>query len=130
MPASACFFTSVELIALDLGDQSLAADPERLGELGFVPARLAKALGEHPALDLFEDLVERLVDPHALHVGAHRALLDAGGEELGVEGLEELVRKSAQKALPEMKQAILDGVAEWRHGPLTDDMSLVLVELR
>ena len=29
-----------------------------------------------------------------------------------------------------MKQAILDGVAEWRHGPLTDDMSLVLVELR
>ncbi len=51
-------------------------------------------------------------------------------EMLGVEGLEELVRMSAQKALPEMKQAILDGVAEWRHGPLTDDMSLVLVELR
>jgi PAS domain S-box-containing protein len=51
-------------------------------------------------------------------------------EMLGVEGLEDLVRKSAQKALPEMKQAILDGVAEWRQGPLTDDMSLVLVELR
>jgi len=44
--------------------------------------------------------------------------------------LEELVRKSAHKALPEMKQAILDGIARWRHGPLTDDMSLVLVELR
>jgi len=28
------------------------------------------------------------------------------------------------------RPAILDGVAEWRHGPLTDDMSLVLVELR
>lgn len=51
-------------------------------------------------------------------------------EMLGVEGLQELVRKSAQKDLPEMKRAILDGVAEWRHGPLTDDMSLVLVELR
>jgi phosphoserine phosphatase RsbU/P len=51
-------------------------------------------------------------------------------EMLGVEGLQELVHKSAQKDLPEMKQAILDGVAEWRHGPLTDDMSLVLVELR
>lgn len=49
---------------------------------------------------------------------------------LGVDGLEKLVRKSAQKTLPEMKQAILAGVAEWRHGPLTDDMSLVLVELR
>jgi len=51
-------------------------------------------------------------------------------EMLGIEGLEELVRKSAQKTIPDMKQAILDGVAEWRHGPLTDDMSLVLVELR
>jgi len=51
-------------------------------------------------------------------------------EMLGVEGLEELVRESAQKTLPEMKQAILDGVTKWRHGPLTDDMSLVLVELR
>jgi len=51
-------------------------------------------------------------------------------EMLGVECLEELVRKSAQKTLPDMKQAILDGVAEWRHGPLTDDMSLVLVERR
>jgi len=51
-------------------------------------------------------------------------------EMLGVEGLEQLVRKSAQKTLPAMKQAILDGIAEWRHGPLTDDMSLVLVELR
>jgi len=29
-----------------------------------------------------------------------------------------------------MKQLILDGVAAWRHGPLTDDMSLVLLELR
>lgn len=49
---------------------------------------------------------------------------------LGVEGLQELVRKSAQKDLPEMEQAILDGVAECRRGPLTDDMSLVPVELR
>lgn len=39
-------------------------------------------------------------------------------EMLGVEGLEDLVRKSAKKTLPEMKQAILDGVAAWRHGPL------------
>src|SRR5262249_4626917 len=51
-------------------------------------------------------------------------------EMLGVEGLEDVVRKAAHKTLPEMKQAILDGVAQWRHGPLTDDMSLVLVEFR
>jgi PAS domain S-box-containing protein len=51
-------------------------------------------------------------------------------EMLGVEGLAELVRRSAMRTLQEMKQAILDGVAAWRQGPLTDDMSLVIVELR
>jgi PAS domain S-box-containing protein len=51
-------------------------------------------------------------------------------EMLGVEGLAELVRQSAKRTLPEMKQAILDGVTAWRHGPHTDDMSLVIVELR
>jgi serine phosphatase RsbU (regulator of sigma subunit) len=51
-------------------------------------------------------------------------------EMLGVEGLEDLVRQSAKRALPQMRQAILDGVAAWRHGPLADDLSLVIVELR
>jgi PAS domain S-box-containing protein len=50
-------------------------------------------------------------------------------EMLGVEGLEELVRQSAKRSLPEMRQAILDGVTAWRHGPLADDLSLVIVEL-
>jgi len=51
-------------------------------------------------------------------------------EMLGVEGLEELVRESARRSLPEMRRAILDGVAAWRHGPLADDVSLVIVEVR
>jgi serine phosphatase RsbU (regulator of sigma subunit) len=49
---------------------------------------------------------------------------------LGIEGLGELVRQSAKRPLPEMRQAILDGVAAWRDGPLGDDVSLVIVELR
>ncbi len=48
---------------------------------------------------------------------------------LGVEGLQELVRQSATRALPEMKQAILEGVAAWRYGALADDVSLVIVEV-
>ncbi|HTT20372.1 MAG TPA: SpoIIE family protein phosphatase [Candidatus Sulfotelmatobacter sp.] len=51
-------------------------------------------------------------------------------EMLGVEGLEELVRQSATRALPEMKQAILEGAAAWSRGALADDMSLVIVEVR
>lgn len=49
---------------------------------------------------------------------------------LGVEGLKELVLQSAKLALPEMKQAILDGATEWRRGALADDVSLVIVEVR
>jgi serine phosphatase RsbU (regulator of sigma subunit) len=44
--------------------------------------------------------------------------------------LQEIVRKAARKPMAEMKQAILDQIAVWRDGPVTDDMSLVLVEFR
>lgn len=52
------------------------------------------------------------------------------GDMLGVEGLEKIVRQSATRALPEMKQAILDGLAAWRHGTMADDVSMVIVEVR
>jgi len=51
-------------------------------------------------------------------------------EMLGSDGLMDIVRKQAMRPLAEMQQAILDGVAAWRHGPVTDDMSLVLLEVR
>jgi serine phosphatase RsbU (regulator of sigma subunit) len=49
---------------------------------------------------------------------------------LGIEGFAQLVLDSAKLPLPEMRQAVLDGVAAWRHGPLADDVSLVIVEVR
>ena len=51
-------------------------------------------------------------------------------EMLGLEGLEALVRESSTRALPEMKETILEGVAAWRHGTMADDVSLVIVEVR
>jgi len=57
-------------------------------------------------------------------------VFDRSGEMLGVEGLQELVHRSAKRALPEMKEAILEGGAAWSHGALADDVSLVLVEVR
>jgi PAS domain S-box-containing protein len=51
-------------------------------------------------------------------------------EMLGIEGLSQLVLDSAKLTLPKMRQAIIEGVAAWRHGPLADDASLVLVEIR
>jgi len=49
---------------------------------------------------------------------------------LGVEGLEALILEFAQRPIRELKQAILNGVTAWRHGPLSDDVSLVIVEVR
>jgi len=48
---------------------------------------------------------------------------------LGVEGLEDLILQSATLTLADMQKAILDGVSAWRHGPLTDDVSFILVEI-
>jgi phosphoserine phosphatase RsbU/P len=49
---------------------------------------------------------------------------------LGVEGLEDLILQSAKLPLADMQKTILDGVAAWRHDPLADDVSLVIVEVR
>jgi phosphoserine phosphatase RsbU/P len=57
-------------------------------------------------------------------------VFDSVDDMLGVEGLKALVLQSAKRPLPEMRRAILDGVAAWRHGPVGDDASLVIVEVR
>jgi len=51
-------------------------------------------------------------------------------EMLGIEGFSRLVLDSAKLPLPDMRQAIVGGVTSWRRGPLADDGSLVIVEVR
>jgi PAS domain S-box-containing protein len=51
------------------------------------------------------------------------------GEMLGIEGVQEIVRQTSSLPPDQMKEAILDGVAAWRQGPPTDDVSLVLVHV-
>jgi len=50
-------------------------------------------------------------------------------EMLGVEGLSDIVRATSTLPLPEMKEKVLEGIAQYRYGPPADDMSLVLVEI-
>jgi len=57
-------------------------------------------------------------------------VFDHHEEMLGVDGLSQLVLDSAKLPLPEMRQVVLDGVTAWRRGPLADDVSLVIVEVR
>jgi phosphoserine phosphatase RsbU/P len=49
-------------------------------------------------------------------------------EMLGVQGLERIIQRAATQSLVEMKQTVLNEVAAWRHGPATDDISLVVIE--
>ncbi|MBI1749696.1 MAG: SpoIIE family protein phosphatase [Acidobacteria bacterium] len=50
-------------------------------------------------------------------------------EMLGMDGFLQIVRRNTRLPLPEMKQAILRDVEAFRHGPATDDISLVLLEV-
>ena len=50
-------------------------------------------------------------------------------EMLGVDGLSEIVRTTSVLPLTEMKEKMLESIAEFRSGPPADDMSLVLVEI-
>ena len=57
-------------------------------------------------------------------------VFNTAGDMLGVDGLANLVLQAAKLPLPEMRKAIVDGVRAWRHGPLADDVSLVIAEVR
>jgi PAS domain S-box-containing protein len=57
-------------------------------------------------------------------------VFDSRGEMLGIAGVREIVRQTSSLPAEEMKQGILDGVAAWRNGPPTDDVSLMVVHVR
>jgi len=57
-------------------------------------------------------------------------VFNAADDMLGVDGLANLVLQAAKLPLPEMRKAIVDGVRAWRDGPLADDVSLVIAEVR
>ena len=69
-------------------------------------------------------------DRIVLYTDGITEVFNSRGEMLGVEGVQKIVRQTSSLPAHEMKQAILDGVAAWRKGPPTDDVSLMLVHVR
>jgi PAS domain S-box-containing protein len=69
-------------------------------------------------------------DRIVLYTDGITEVFNSKGQMLGVEGVQEIVRRTASLPAEEMKQAILDEVAAWREGPPTDDVSLMLVHVR
>jgi PAS domain S-box-containing protein len=91
--------------------------------LGALPE--AEAVGVEASIDVDLDSGDRVV----LYTDGITDVFDSRGEMLGVPGVQKFVRETAELPFSEMKQGILDRVAAWREGPLSDDVSLVLVEV-
>ena len=87
---------------------------------------LPDAVDTTPSLELQLEPDDRIV----LYTDGITEVFDSRGEMLGIEGIQEIVRQTSSLPPHEMKQGILDGVAAWREGPATDDVSLMLVHVR
>jgi len=77
-----------------------------------------------------EELELQPDDRIVLYTDGITEVFNSRGEMLGIKGVQELVRKTSSLPASEMKQGILDGVAAWREGSPTDDVSLMLVHVR
>lgn len=89
-------------------------------------------------LGLFEDAVDPQPTLQTNLQSGDRILIYTDGltevfnsrkEMLGIERLGEIVCRASNLSLQEMKRQVLDAVTDWRSGPATDDVSLVLIEI-
>lgn len=90
-------------------------------------------LGALPGAVETEGMVEVQLQPDdriVIYTDGITEVFDSRGEMLGIPGVQEIVRQTTSLPADEMKQAILDGVADWRSGPPTDDVSLMVVHVR
>ena len=87
---------------------------------------LPDAVDTTPSLELQLEPGDRIV----LYTDGITEVFNSRGEMLGIEGIREIVHQTSTLSAQEMKQGILDGVAAWRSGPPSDDVSLVLVHVR
>jgi len=110
--------------------------PAMLARHGQTPLLLesrSMILGALPeAVDATTNLEVQLQpdDRIVLYTDGITEVFNSRGEMLGVEGVQKIVRQTSSLPPHEMKQGILDGVAAWREGPPTDDVSLMLVHVR
>jgi len=105
---------------------SSSGEVRRVEPLSTVLGRLAEAVPEKAIEEFKLSAGDRLM----LYSDALIEVWNDDGEILGVEGLERIVRKAAGSPLPAMRAAIIEGVNSYSAGPLHDDVTLILAEIR
>jgi PAS domain S-box-containing protein len=100
--------------------------PVLLESRSMILGALPDAVDVTPTLEVELQPDDRIV----LYTDGITEVFNSKGQMLGIEGVQEIVGRTASLPAEEMKLAILDGVAAWREGPPTDDVSLMLVHVR
>jgi len=100
-------------------------EPRMLESRSMVLGALPEAVDDNSVLHADLEPGDRVV----LYTDGITDVFNSQGEMLGVSGVQKFVRETSLLPFREMKQGILDRVAEWREGPPADDVSLVLVEV-
>jgi PAS domain S-box-containing protein len=135
------FMFTMAAARVDQAGQRLmyAAGGHPPGLLIYSPGELYRLEPRSTVLGALENAVsEQASDILTLAAGDRLMLYSDGlievwnreNEMLGVEGLEKIVRSAAALPLPAMRQAIIEGVNSYSAGPVHDDVTLVLVEVR
>jgi sigma-B regulation protein RsbU (phosphoserine phosphatase) len=83
---------------------------------------LPDAVAATPSLEVQLEPDDRIV----LYTDGITEAFNSRGEMLGIEGVREIVHEASALPAGEMKQR---GIAAWRNGPPTDDVSLMLVHV-
>jgi PAS domain S-box-containing protein len=105
---------------------SSSGEVRRLESLGFVLGRLAEAVPEKAIEGFNLSAGDRLM----LYSDGLIEVWNEDGEILGVEGLEKIALKAATLSLRAMREAIIEEVNSYSAGPLHDDITLILAEIR
>jgi sigma-B regulation protein RsbU (phosphoserine phosphatase) len=137
---SSVFFFTVAAARLDRGGRRMVfagaghppgmivtpgREPRLLESRSMVLGALPEAVDMEATLDVDLDPGDRVV----LYTDGITDVFNSRGDMLGVPGVQKFVRETSSLPLREMKQGILDRVAEWREGPPGDDVTLILVEV-